>query len=99
REKPLALYYFGENSKIQQQVIEFISFGGGAINDAVYHLGNPHLPFGGVGQSGMGSYHGKFGFDTFSHQKSILRQTTAFDLPFSYPGSKLNTSVVKRIMK
>ena len=99
REKPLALYYFGENNKTQQQVVEFISFGGGAINDALYHLANPYLPFGGVGSSGMGSYHGKFGFDTFSHQKSILKQTTKFDLPFRYPGSKLNTSVVKKIMK
>lgn len=99
RDKPLALYYFGENNKIQQQVIEFISFGGGAINDAVYHLANPYLPFGGVGNSGMGQYHGKFGFDTFSHQKSIMKQTTKFDLPFRYPGSKLNTSVVKKILK
>ena len=99
REKPLALYYFGENNKTQQQVVEFISFGGGAINDALYHLANPYLPFGGVGSSGMGSYHGKFGFDTFSHRKSILKQTTKFDLPFRYPGSKLNTSVVKKIMK
>ncbi|MEI3596771.1 MULTISPECIES: aldehyde dehydrogenase [unclassified Oceanobacillus] len=99
QEKPLALYYFGENEKIQQQVIEFISFGGGAINDAVYHLGNPFLPFGGVGQSGMGAYHGQYGFDTFTHQKGILKQTTKFDFPFRYPGSKLNTSVVKRIMK
>ncbi|MCF3941705.1 aldehyde dehydrogenase [Oceanobacillus alkalisoli] len=99
KEKPLALYYFGENEKIQQQVIEFISFGGGAINDAVYHLGNPFLPFGGVGQSGMGAYHGQYGFDTFTHQKGILKQTTKFDFPFRYQGSKLNTSVVKRIMK
>lgn len=99
RDKPLALYYFGENEKIQQQVIEFISFGGGAINDAIYHLSNPFLPFGGVGNSGMGAYHGQYGFDTFSHQKSILKQTTKFDLPFRYPGSKLNTSVAKKIMK
>lgn len=99
QEKPLALYYFGENEKVQQQVIEFISFGGGAINDAVYQLGNPFLPFGGVGESGMGAYHGQYGFDTFTHQKGILKQTTKFDLPFRYPGSKLNTSVVKRIMK
>lgn len=99
RDKALALYYFGENEKIQQQVIEFIQFGGGAINDAVYHLANPYLPFGGVGSSGMGQYHGKFGFETFSHQKSILKQTTKIDFPFRYPGSKLNTSVVKKIMK
>lgn len=99
KEKPLALYYFGENEKIQEQVIEFISFGGGAINDAVYHLGNPFLPFGGVGNSGIGSYHGKYGFDTFTHEKGILKQSTKFDLPFRYPGSKFNTSIVKTFMK
>jgi aldehyde dehydrogenase (NAD+) len=99
QDKPLALYYFGENEKIQEQVIEFISFGGGAINDAMLHLANPYLPFGGVGKSGMGAYHGKYSFDTFTHEKSILRQTTKFDLPFRYPGSKLNTSVVKKFMK
>lgn len=99
KEKPLALYYFGENNKVQEQVIEFLSFGGGAINDAMFHLGNPYLPFGGVGNSGMGAYHGKFGFDTFSHQKGVLKQTTKFDFPFRYPGSKLNTTVVKKIMK
>lgn len=99
REKPLALYYFGENEKMQQQVVEFISFGGGAINDALFQLTNPYLPFGGVGQSGMGTYHGKYGFDTFSHQKSILKQTTMFDLPFRYPGNKFNTSVVKKFIK
>lgn len=99
KDKPLALYYFGENEKIQQQVIEFLSFGGGAINDALYQLGNPYLPFGGVGASGMGAYHGKYGFDTFSHEKSILKQTTKFDIPFRYPGSKFNTTIVKRVMK
>ncbi|WP_249871933.1 aldehyde dehydrogenase [Oceanobacillus saliphilus] len=98
-EKPLALYYFGENEKMQQQVMEYISFGGGSINDTMYHLANPHLPFGGVGHSGMGSYHGKYSFDTFSHRKSILKQTTKFDIPFRYPGSKLASKVVKNFMK
>lgn len=98
-EKPLALYYFGENQKTQQQVIQYLSFGGGSINDTLYHLANPHLPFGGVGSSGMGSYHGKYSFDTFSHSKSILKQTTKFDLPFRYPGGKLSKSIVKKIMK
>jgi len=97
-EKPLALYYFGENEKMQQQVMEYVSFGGGSINDTLYHLANPHLPFGGVGSSGMGAYHGKYSFDTFSHKKSILKQTTKFDLPFRYPGSKLASTVVKKIM-
>ncbi|MFA1821605.1 aldehyde dehydrogenase [Virgibacillus oceani] len=98
-EKPLALYYFGENGKTQQQVIQYLSFGGGSINDTLYHLANPHLPFGGIGNSGMGAYHGKSSFDTFSHSKSILKQTTKFDLPFRYPGGKLSQSVVKKLMK
>ncbi|RLL48140.1 aldehyde dehydrogenase [Oceanobacillus piezotolerans] len=98
-EKPLALYYFGENETIQQQVIEYVSFGGGSINDTFFHLANPHLPFGGVGASGTGAYHGKYSFDTFSHTKSILKQTTKFDLPFRYPGGKVNDKVLKGIMK
>ncbi|MFD1850560.1 aldehyde dehydrogenase [Oceanobacillus bengalensis] len=98
-EKPLALYYFGDDYKTQQQVIEYVSFGGGSINDTLYHLANPHLPFGGVGASGMGAYHGKYSFDTFSHSKSILKQTTKFDIPFRYPGNKINEKLVNTIMK
>lgn len=97
-EKPLALYYFGEDESQQEKVITSISFGGGSINDTLYHLANPHLPFGGVGQSGMGSYHGKHSFNTFSHQKSIMKQTTKFDIPFRYPGGKLTESIIKKIM-
>ncbi|WP_373892711.1 aldehyde dehydrogenase [Virgibacillus natechei] len=99
REKPLALYYFSENDKMQEQIMQYLSFGGGSINDTIYHLSNPHLPFGGVGASGMGSYHGKYSFDTFSHDKSILKQSTKFDIPFRYPGSKFAQSVTKKIMK
>jgi len=97
-EKPLALYYFGEDESQQEKVITSISFGGGSINDTLYHLANPHLPFGGVGQSGMGSYHGKHSFNTFSHQKSIMKQTTKFDIPFRYPGGKLTELIIKKIM-
>lgn len=99
QEKPLALYYFGENQKNKQKVLDSLSFGGGCINDTLYHLANPHLPFGGVGESGMGAYHGEYSFTTFSHEKSILKQTTMFDIPLRYPGSKLAYSIVKRIMK
>ncbi|MBP1949487.1 aldehyde dehydrogenase [Virgibacillus litoralis] len=98
-DKPLALYYFGEKEKSQQNILKNVSFGGGCINDTLYHLANPHLPFGGVGNSGMGTYHGKYGFDTFSHKKSILKQTTKFDMPLRYPGSKIAHSLVKKIMK
>ncbi|WP_010093155.1 aldehyde dehydrogenase [Ornithinibacillus scapharcae] len=99
REKPLALYYFGEKEKQQEKVLTSLSFGGGCINDTLYHLANPNMPFGGVGNSGMGGYHGKSSFDTFSHQKSILKQTTKFDLPFRYPGGKLALSFIKKVMK
>ncbi|WP_077326832.1 aldehyde dehydrogenase [Virgibacillus siamensis] len=98
-EKPLALYYFGEKEKSQNKMMENVSFGGGCINDTLYHLANPHLPFGGVGTSGIGGYHGKYSFDTFSHQKSMMKQTTKFDLPLRYPGGKLTKTLVKRIMK
>ncbi|API90476.1 aldehyde dehydrogenase [Virgibacillus pantothenticus] len=99
QEKPLALYYFGENGNTQQQVMQYLSFGGGSINDTVFHLANPHLPFGGVGESGMGAYHGKYSFNTFSHKKSIMKQSTKFDVPFRYPGSKLSETILKKIMK
>lgn len=99
REKPLALYYFGEKERNQEKVMTTLSFGGGCVNDTLYHLANPNLPFGGVGSSGMGGYHGKHSFDTFSHQKSILKQTTKFDIPLRYPGGKLAFSLIKKIMK
>lgn len=99
QEKPLALYYFGENENTQQQIMQYLSFGGGSINDTLYHLANPHLPFGGVGASGMGAYHGKYSFNTFSHKKSILKQTTKFDIPFRYPGGKLSQTIINKIMK
>lgn len=99
REKPLALYYFGENKADEQTILENLSFGGGCINDTLYHLANPHLPFGGVGQSGMGAYHGKYSFDTFTHQKSIMKQTTAFDIPLRYPGGRVLKAILGKIMK
>ncbi len=86
--KPLALYYFGQNKKRAAYVKSKISFGGGCINDTIMHVSSSHLPFGGVGYSGMGSYHGKASFDTFSHYKSILDKSTVFDLPFRYPPYK-----------
>ncbi len=87
RPKPLALYIFSESEGVQQQILANISFGGGCINDTVYHLSSPYLPFGGVGESGIGAYHGQGSFDVFSHEKSILKQTTRFDLPFRYPNT------------
>ena len=97
--KPLALYLFSESESIQKKVLNQVSFGGGCLNDTVYHLGSPHLPFGGVGTSGIGSYHGKGSFDTFSHEKSILKQTTKFDLPFRYPNVKDGLTKIKKFIK
>lgn len=93
--KPLALYLFTGDSRVKQKVLKNISFGGGCINDTIYHLVSPYLPFGGVGSSGMGAYHGKVSFDTFSHKKSILKQTTRFDIPLRYPNVKKGLRMIK----
>ena len=85
RPKPLALYVFTSKNKNRNKIFYEVSFGGGAVNDAVMHLANSNLPFGGVGNSGMGNYHGKFGFDTFSHYKSILDKSTLIEPPIKYP--------------
>ncbi|WP_313800863.1 aldehyde dehydrogenase [Cytobacillus sp.] len=98
RPKPLALYLFSESDMIQEKILNEISFGGGCINDTVYHLSSPYLPFGGVGESGIGAYHGKGSFDVFTHEKSILKQTTRFDLPFRYPTMKNGLKFIKRIL-
>ncbi|MNH90670.1 Aldehyde dehydrogenase [compost metagenome] len=99
RPKPLALYIFSENKTIQQQVLTGASFGGGCVNDTVYHFTSPYLPFGGVGSSGMGSYHGQSSFELFSHRKSVLKQTTLFDLPFRYPHIKNGLNRIKLFLK
>ncbi len=85
RPKPLAFYVFSEDEKKRQDIIKKIPFGGGCINDTVIHLANPNLPFGGVGTSGIGSYHGKKSFDTFTHYKSVFEQGTLVDIPLRYP--------------
>jgi len=88
RSKPLALYVFSDDNKIIDKIFHEVSFGGGAVNDAIMHLTNPNLPFGGVGNSGMGNYHGKAGFDTFSHYKSILDKSTLIEPSVKYPPYK-----------
>lgn len=84
RQKPLALYYFSESSKNSKEVMTCLRFGGGCINDTIIHLATSYMGFGGVGESGMGSYHGKEGFATFSHFKSIVDKKTFMDLPMRY---------------
>jgi aldehyde dehydrogenase (NAD+) len=93
REKPLALYLFSRRSAVQEKVVAQVPFGGGCINDTIVHLASPHLPFGGVGQSGMGKYHGKATFDTFTHEKSVVVKGNWLDLQMRYPpydNKKLN---------
>lgn len=96
---PLAFYIFSESRSVQQELIRRIPFGGGCINHCMQHLVNPNLPFGGVGQSGIGSYHGFSGFERFSHKKSILKAATSFDLPLIYPPYQGKLAKVRRIMK
>ncbi|WP_248723062.1 aldehyde dehydrogenase [Seonamhaeicola sp. ML3] len=92
-EKPLAFYVFSNNKSFVDSTINKFEFGGGAVNDLLIHFGNPKLPFGGVGASGMGAYHGKYGFDTFSHDKSIIKRGNWIDPSAryaSYGFKKLN---------
>ena len=84
RPKPLACYIFTRNRATEKRLLNTLSFGGGFVNDTIVHLSDPALPFGGVGNSGMGAYHGKAGFDTFTHRKSVLKKANRLDLPFRY---------------
>lgn len=84
-EKPLAAYLFTNNTEEKELFTRRLSFGGGCINETIMHLGNGNLPFGGVGNSGIGNYHGKYGFDSFSHQKSVLEKATWGEPNIKYP--------------
>lgn len=98
-DKPLSLYLFSENKFFINTVLQKYSFGGGCINDTVIHLVNNNLPFGGVGNSGMGAYHGKLSFDIFSHKKSIVKRGTWLDIPLRYApyGDKLKA--IRKLLK
>lgn len=95
KEKPLSCYLFTEKKAEKTKVINELSFGGGAINDGVMHITNAHLPFGGIGGSGIGNYHGKHSFKTFSHYKSIISKPTWIELPLKF--SPLNSKKLKWI--
>ncbi|MCS4461352.1 aldehyde dehydrogenase [Clostridium botulinum] len=97
--KPLALYYFSENKEKQEFIIKNISFGGGCINDTIMHLSTSTLPFGGVGNSGIGGYHGRASFDTFSHKKSILKKSNLIDIKIRYAPFKGKINLAKRLFK
>lgn len=97
---PLAFYLFTSNRQMERCLTERVRFGGGCINNAVVHLGNPNLPFGGVGYSGMGQYHGYEGFRTFTRPKSIMKSATWFDAPLWYPPVKSwYLSFLRKLMK
>ena len=96
--KPLALYFFSRNKQNQERILQSVSFGGGCFNDTIMHLGNPELPFGGVGHSGMGSYHGKASFDIFSHRKSVLKNSFRFDLKWRYPPYTMTLESLKKFI-
>lgn len=99
REKPLALYLFTSSKNNEKNIMQNVSFGGGCINDTIVHLANPYLGFGGVGQSGMGSYHGEKGFETFSHEKSVLKKSTGIDVPLRYPPYEGKLGILHALLK
>ncbi len=98
-EKPLSLYVFSNNNSFVDDILKTFSFGGGVINDVLIHFGNHKLPFGGVGNSGMGSYHGKLGFDTFSHRKAIIKRGNWIDPPIRYAPYKDKLNLLKKMFK
>jgi len=97
-EKPLAFYIFSENHSFTKKLINKYSFGGGCINDTVVHFSNKRLPFGGVGHSGIGAYHGKLSFDIFSHHKAIVKKGNWLDLPMRYAPYKDKLASIKRLL-
>lgn len=99
RPKPLALYLFTGDSKLEKTVIKRVPFGGGCINDTLVHLATSHMPFGGVGESGMGGYHGKWSFDTFTHKKSIMKKSFLMDIELRYPPYHDKLGILKKLMR
>ncbi len=100
REKPLALYLFSEDRSVRQMFVHGVPFGGGCVNDTIMHIATSYMPFGGVGNSGMGSYHGKRTFETFSHTKSVVVKPNGWDMPLRYaPYGKWKLGVVRRVLR
>jgi len=97
--KPLALYLFTDNRSVQEAILRNTSSGGVCMNDTVSHIVGSDLPFGGVGDSGFGSYHGKAGFDSFTHYKSVLRRSFLFDARMKYPPYQGELKKMKKIMQ
>lgn len=99
RPKPLSCYVFTSDKRIKNKILREISFGGGAVNESVMHFSNSNLPFGGVGESGIGSYHGEYGFKTFTHYKSIIDKQTFIEPGIKYfPHTNFKLKLIKRIL-
>ena len=99
-DKPLALYIFAEDKAVVDRVLSRCAFGGGCVNDTIIHLATSHMGFGGVGESGMGAYHGKTGFDTFTHYKSVVDKKTWMDLPMRYqPYQKVYQKIIRLFLR
>lgn len=98
-EKPLSLYVFSSDSGFTKRIIGKFSFGGGCINDTVIYFSNKRLPFGGVGHSGIGAYHGKLGFDTFSHKKAIVKKGNWLDIQLRYAPYKSKLKIIRKLLK
>lgn len=96
---PLAFYVFSEDENFSEDVINRFSFGGGCVNDTISHVASKYLPFGGIGASGMGNYHGKASFDTFTHTKAIVKKNTKLDINLVFPPYKNKINLIKKIMK
>jgi len=96
---PLALYVFTKRKEFEEKIINRYKFGGGAVNDTIVHLANPKLPFGGIGNSGYGSYHGKYSFELFTHNKSIVKRATWYDNKLRYAPYAKKFSLMKKIIK
>jgi aldehyde dehydrogenase (NAD+) len=99
REKPLALYIFTKNDAHEEAVVQGTSSGGVCVNGILWHIANPELPFGGVGPSGTGAYHGRSSFETFSHRKSVLTKGWRFDpKPMYPPYGRIKTRLIKKLL-
>ena len=99
KEKPLALYLFTQDKETEHTILTSLSFGGGTVNDTLIHITNDKMCFGGVGNSGMGQYHGKESFNTFSHTKAIMKKSNLIDINLRYPPFKDHASLLKKLMK
>ena len=97
-DKPLSLYIFSKDKFFIKKTLDRFSFGGGAINDTLVHFANHRLPFGGIGNSGIGAYHGKMSFDTFSHKKPIIKRANWLDIPLRYAPYKGKLNVIKKVL-